>query len=99
MLFAFSTAISWSYYGDRACDFLLGKGAVKPYRWTYLIFIVIGSCATINAVILFCDVTNGLMAIPNLLALILLSGRVNKMTKDYFTRMAEPTEERDRKVA
>ena len=86
IFFAFSTLISWSYYGDRATDFLFGKKAVRPYRFTYLCFIVLGACATIDVVIDFCDAMNGLMAIPNLIALIFFSGQIATMTKDYIKR-------------
>lgn len=86
IFFAFSTIITWSYYGDRASDFLFGKKAVRPYRWIYLGFVVVGACATIDVVIDFCDAMNGLMAIPNLIALIVLSTQVSTMTKDYTGR-------------
>lgn len=89
IFFAFSTIITWSYYGDRAADFLLGKKAVRPYRWIYLGFIVLGACITIDVVIDFCDAMNGLMAIPNLIALVVLSGKVSAMTKDYTTRQTQ----------
>jgi AGCS family alanine or glycine:cation symporter len=87
IFFAFSTLITWSYYGDRSVDYLFGKGAVKPYRFIYLGFIVLGACLKIGVVINFCDIMNGLMAVPNLLALIVLSGSVGRLTKDYFVRM------------
>lgn len=83
IFFAFSPLVTWSYYGDRATDYLFGKKAVRPYRFIYLCFVVVGACVTIEVVINFCDAMNGLMAIPNLIALILLSGQVSKMTKDY----------------
>ena len=86
IFFALSTLISWSYYGDRSADYLFGKKAVRPYRWIYLGFIVVGACVTIDVVIDFCDAMNGLMAIPNLIALILLSGQVSRMTGDYIKR-------------
>jgi len=84
IFFALSTTITWSYYGDRSVDFLFGKKAVKPYRIIYLCFIVLGACATIDLVIGFCDAMNGLMAIPNLIALIFFSGEVSSMTRDYM---------------
>jgi len=87
IFFSFSTLISWSYYGDRAADYLLGKKAVLPYRICYLAFIVVGAMMKIETVIDFCDAMNGLMAIPNLVALIVLSPVVAKLTKDYFSRM------------
>lgn len=87
ILFAFSTILSWSYYGDRAVDYLFGKKAVKPYRIIYIFFIILGACLKLNIVIDFCDVLNGLMAIPNLIALIFLSPLVTKLSKEYFLRM------------
>ncbi len=87
VFFALSTLISWSYYGDRAADYLFGRKAVAPYRYVYLLFIVLGSCIKIDSVIYFCDAMNGLMAVPNLIALIVLSPVVAKLTADYFARM------------
>ena len=82
--FAFSTLVSWSYYGDRGADYLFGKRFVVWYRFLYCIVIVIGSCITINTVIDFSDVMNGLMALPNLVALVALSSVVVRLTKQYF---------------
>lgn len=87
IFFSLSTLISWSYYGDRAADYLLGKKAVLPYRMVYLVFIVLGAVWHIGSIIDFCDAMNGLMAIPNLIALIVLSPVVAGLTKDYFRRM------------
>ncbi|MGL1934986.1 MAG: sodium:alanine symporter family protein [Fibrobacterales bacterium] len=87
IFFSFSTLISWSYYGDRAADYLFGKKAVVPYRYIYLGFIIIGATIKIGTVIDFSDAMNGLMVIPNLIALIVLSPVVVKLTKDYFARM------------
>jgi AGCS family alanine or glycine:cation symporter len=87
IFFAFSTLISWSYYGDRATDYLFGKKAVRPYRLIYCGIIVLGACIKIGTVIDFCDAMNGLMAAPNLVALIVLSPIVAKLTKDYMQRM------------
>jgi AGCS family alanine or glycine:cation symporter len=87
IFFALSTLITWSYYGDRAVDYLFGKWAVKPYRFVYLGFIVLGACLRIEVVINFCDIMNGLMAVPNLIALVVLSPEVGRLTSDYFSRM------------
>jgi AGCS family alanine or glycine:cation symporter len=86
VFFAFSTLISWSYYGDRAADYLLGKKAVRPYRYLYLLFIILGAAIKLGTVIDFCDAMNGLMAIPNLIALVALSPIVANLTRDYFQR-------------
>ncbi len=89
ILFAYSTIISWSYYGDRATDYLFGKKAVFYYRLIYVIFVFIGSISTFPAIINFCDSMNGLMAIPNLTALILLSSMVSRLNKDYFKNLKD----------
>lgn len=89
VFFAFSTLITWSYYGNRAVGYLFGDKAVLPYQLFYLCFVVLGAVLQIGLVIDFCDVMNGLMAIPNLIALLLLSPLVVKLTRDYFKRMKE----------
>ncbi|MBF0198825.1 MAG: sodium:alanine symporter family protein [Planctomycetes bacterium] len=87
VFFSFSTLISWSYYGDRAADYLFGPKAVMPYRFIYLAFIVLGAMIKIGVIIDFSDAMNGLMVIPNLIALIVLSPVLVKLSKDYFSRM------------
>ncbi len=84
VLFAFSTLIAWSYYGDRAVDYLFGRNFVGIYRWVYVGFILIGALWPMNDVINFCDALNGLMAIPNLIALMALSPIVYQLTQAYF---------------
>jgi Na+/alanine symporter len=86
ILFAISTAISWSYYGDRCAEYLFGPRAIPPYRWIYVIALFIGAIVQLEFVWNFSDITLGLMAIPNLIALIALSGVVTSLTKDYFSR-------------
>ncbi len=87
VLFAFSTLVSWSYYGDRAVDYLFGRRAVLPYRLMYLGCVVFGSTIELKTVIDFCDAMNGLMALPNLVALLVLSPVVARLTRDYFARL------------
>ncbi len=86
ILFAISTAISWSYYGDRCAEYLFGPRAILPYRWLYVIALVVGAIVQLEFVWNFSDITLGLMALPNLIALIALSGVVISLTKDYFSR-------------
>jgi amino acid carrier protein len=86
ILFAISTAISWSYYGDRCAEYLFGRRAIKPYRWVYVIALFVGAMVQLEFVWNFSDITLGLMAIPNLIALVALSGVVISLTKDYFSR-------------
>jgi len=85
LLFAISTAISWSYYGDRAANYLFGKKATIPYKWVYILFVFIGAIAQLEAVWAFGDAALGFMTFPNLLSIILLSGVLKKMSKDYFS--------------
>lgn len=85
LLFAVSTAISWSYYGERAANYLFGKKATLPYKWVYILFVFIGAIAELEAVWAFGDAALGFMTFPNLLAIILLSSTLKKMTKDYFS--------------
>jgi AGCS family alanine or glycine:cation symporter len=86
LLFAVSTAISWSYYGDRATEYLFGARAVPIYRWLYVAFFFLGCILPLSTVWTFGDVALGLMSLPNLICLILLSGQVRVMTRDYFSR-------------
>lgn len=85
-LFAFSTIIAWSYYGDRSVKFMLGEKAVLPYRVIYILLIVVGAIVPLKLVWNIADVTNILMAIPNLIALVLLSALVKKMKDEYFEK-------------
>jgi AGCS family alanine or glycine:cation symporter len=85
-LFAFSTIVSWSYYGDRATYFLFGETAVTRYRVVYTGLVVVGAAVPLHLVWNLADITNLLMALPNLLALVLLAGLVKKLKVDYFSR-------------
>ncbi|MCW8909832.1 MAG: alanine:cation symporter family protein [Gammaproteobacteria bacterium] len=87
MLFAFSTMIAWSYYGDRSACFLFGEQAVKPYRVFYTVLIVVGAAVPLKLVWNIADITTILMALPNLLALFLLSALVKKIKDDYFLKL------------
>ncbi|OGC00738.1 hypothetical protein A2V82_01740 [candidate division KSB1 bacterium RBG_16_48_16] len=88
-LFAISTAISWSYYGDRGAEYLLGTVAIKPYKVAYVFAHFIGSIVSLEVVWGFGDIALGLMAIPNLIALIFLSKKTKELTRDYFSRKHE----------
>ncbi|MHC4197631.1 MAG: alanine/glycine:cation symporter family protein [Planctomycetota bacterium] len=86
ILFAVSTAISWSYYGDRCAQYLFGPAALFPYRCVYLLFLFLGAMTQLRFVWGFSDIANGMMAFPNLIAIIALSPVVVYLTKDYFSR-------------
>jgi len=90
LLFAISTAISWSYYGDRSTEYLLGSRWVPIYRWIYVGFFILGAILPLQAVWTFGDVALGLMSFPNLLALIMLSGATVAMSQEYFSREHKP---------
>ena len=85
-LFAYSTIIAWSYYGDRSAHYLFGEKAVLPYRVIYTLLVVVGAAVPLKLVWNVADITNILMALPNLLGLILLAGLVNKLKNEYFSR-------------
>ncbi len=89
VFFAYSTMISWSYYGDRCWEYLLGPWAVKPYRLVFCLFVIIGTVSGLDLVWTIADNLNALMAVPNLIALLGLSGVVAHETKDYVRRMRE----------
>ncbi|MDH3980028.1 MAG: alanine:cation symporter family protein [Gammaproteobacteria bacterium] len=84
-LFAYSTIIAWSYYGDRSAYFLFGERAVLPYRVVYTVLVVVGAAVPLQLVWNIADITNILMALPNLLGLLLLAGLVKKLKDDYFS--------------
>ncbi|HEX3072349.1 MAG TPA: alanine:cation symporter family protein, partial [Ignavibacteriales bacterium] len=84
MLFAYSTILGWSYYGEKSVEFLLGIKSVMPYRVLFTIAVFIGAVSKLEIVWSFADIMNGLMAIPNLIGLIGLSGIVAAETKKHF---------------
>lgn len=88
--FAFTTILGWDYYSERCLEYLTGgnMNIVKVYRWIYIAAVAVGPYLTVKAVWTVADIFNGLMAIPNIIALLALSGVVAKETKDYFHRKA-----------
>lgn len=87
-VFAFTTVIGWSYYGERCAGFLFGTGVIAPYRTTWIGAIFIGAVFELNLVWSFADLFNGLMAIPNLIALLLLSPIVFSETRKYLREIS-----------
>ncbi|MBD5168648.1 MAG: sodium:alanine symporter family protein [Oscillibacter sp.] len=83
-LFALSTVLSWGLYGTRCWEFLLGEKAVKPYQVIFTLVVIVSATMDLGLAWEIADTLNGLMAIPNLTALILLCPVVFKMTKEYF---------------
>lgn len=88
-IFAFTTILGWSYYGERCAEFLFGTKAIKPYRVLWVIVIPVGAVVSLDFVWLLADTLNAMMAIPNLIALALLSPVVFKLTKVYFNSLKE----------
>ena len=84
IFFAFSTILGWSYYGERAIVALLGGWASIPYRMFFTALSFIGAVASLELAWTFSDLSNGLMAIPNLIGLLILSGLVVRETREYL---------------
>ena len=91
VFFAFTTILGWNYYGERCLEYLFNgsKGAVKVYRWLYILAVFIGPYMTVAAVWTIADIFNGLMAIPNIIALFALGGVVAKDTREYLKKNKE----------
>ncbi len=88
-LFGLSTCISWSYYGDRSIQYLLGTRAVLPYRILYVFFVFLGAQLSLELVWAYGDMALGCMAVPNLVAVILLAPKVRRMTKEYYAKLPD----------
>lgn len=86
LLFAFSTVLGWSFYGTKAVEYLFGTGATVIYKIIFVSFIVVGATANLSLAWSIADTLNGLMAIPNLIAVLALSGTVIKITGNYTKR-------------
>ena len=88
VFFAFTTILGWNYYGEKCLEYLANgsKKAVNVYKWLYILAVFIGPYMTVSAVWTIADIFNGLMAIPNIIALVALSGVVAKETKEYFAK-------------
>lgn len=84
VIFAFTTILGWSYYGERCAEYLFGTKVIWPYRLLWLCAIPVGAMSKLTLVWLVADILNGLMAIPNLIALILLSPVIFSVTKQYI---------------
>ncbi len=89
LLFAYSTILSWEYYGERCAEYLFGSKAIMPYRIIWIPFILIGAIGGLVTIWDIADTLNGLMAIPNLIGVLGLSGVIIKLTKEYFSKEKE----------
>lgn len=83
-LFAFTTILGWNYYGERAAFFLFGNEVILPYRMIFILLVASGGFLQLETIWVLADIVNGLMALPNLIALILLSGVIVEETKFYL---------------
>ena len=88
-MFAFSTMLGWSYYGEKSLEYLFGDRSNLPYRIVFIIAIFVGALRSLDFVWSISDVMNGLMALPNLVGLLLLSGVIVRETREYFERTGE----------
>ena len=87
--FAYSTILGWSYYGERAAEYLLGKKAILPYKVLFIAVVVCAPVLALDLVWTIADVLNAFMAIPNLIAVLLLSGVIAAETKHYLKHLDE----------
>jgi len=85
-LFAFSTMLGWSYYGERSLAYLAGDRVIRPYRLVFVGVAGVSAVLSLEVAWLVSDILNGLMAAPNLIGLLLLSGIVRRETRSYFAR-------------
>lgn len=93
VLFAFTTILGWNYYGERCMEYLVGTKGIMPYRIVFIILVGCGAFLKLEAIWILADIVNGLMAIPNLIALLGLSGVVVAETKKYLQHEKEEDEE------
>lgn len=87
VLFAFTTILGWSYYGERCFEFLFGTKHIKLYRVVFVIMVALGGFLKLELIWIIADIVNGLMALPNLIALLALSPVIIRETRNYFARM------------
>jgi AGCS family alanine or glycine:cation symporter len=86
ILFAYSTILGWEYYGERCIEYLIGTKPIFAYRIIWVVFVVIGAIGGLDFIWSLADTLNGLMAIPNLIGVLFLSGTVFKLTKEFFAK-------------
>ena len=87
--FAWSTILGWSYYGERCAQYLWGKKALLPYKLVFVAIVVVGPVLALDLVWTIADILNALMAIPNLIAVLLLSGVIARETRHYLRNLDE----------
>ena len=87
--FAWSTILGWSYYGERCAQYLWGKKAILPYKVLFVAVVVVGPVLALDLMWTIANILNAFMAIPNLIAVLLLSGVIAKETKHYLSNLDE----------
>jgi len=87
IFFAFTTILGWNYYGERCTEYLFGIKGIKPYRYLFIVLVALGAFLKLDMIWILADIVNGLMAIPNLIALVGLSGVIAAETKAYFSQL------------
>ncbi|MCK3904818.1 sodium:alanine symporter family protein [Streptococcus suis] len=86
VLFAYTTILGWSYYGERCIEFLFGTNSILPYRLVFVTMVALGGFLKLDLIWTIADIVNGLMALPNLIALLVLSPVIIKETRQYFAK-------------
>ncbi|MBV5310579.1 alanine/glycine:cation symporter family protein [Chromatium okenii] len=89
VLFAYTTILGWSVYGERCAEYLFGERVIVPFRILWVLMIPVGALAQLDLIWLIADTLNALMALPNLVALLLLSPVVFRLTREYFTTQSQ----------
>lgn len=95
LFFAFTTILGWCYYGERCFLYLVGIRGIKFYRFVFIVLVGAGSFLTLDLIWILADIVNGLMAFPNLVALIGLRKEIISETKDYFERLKAAQRDQD----
>ncbi len=93
IIFAYTTMLTWSFYGEESWRYIFGKGVIIPYRFLFLGFLFLGAVGALEPIWLLADTLNGLMAAPNLIALIVMAGVVAKEKDNYMEELTRPAEE------
>lgn len=93
LFFSISSVIGWSYYGDRGCVYLFGNRSTRAFKNLFCLLLPLGAVMKLEVIWAMCDIANGMMAVPNLIAVILLSPVVVRLTREYFTRVEPAIEE------
>ena len=89
VIFAYSTVISWSYYGERASEYLFGRKSIPVYRVIYVFVIILGPIISLGSVIDFSDLMLLSMAFPNIIGMAMMSGKMKKMASEYLQEYRE----------